>query len=460
MPDSLRRQLPAVHRLLAEPDVADALAALPRPVVVDAARQVLDEARRAIAAGAPVPEPATLAQQTVQRLAPLRDSGLRRVINATGIVLNTNLGRAPLPATAVAAIAAHAGHYANLEYDLATGERGSRHDHLEPLLRTLTGAEAALVVNNNAAAVLLVASACATGREIVVSRGQLIEIGGSFRLPDVIAMSGARLVEVGTTNRTHRRDYVSAIGADTGLLLRSHTSNYRIDGFTAEVTAAEMAAIGRDHGVPTCEDLGSGQLLDLTAFGLPPEPTVQDSVRTGLDLVTFSGDKLLGGPQAGIIVGRKDAVARLRHHPLLRALRPDKLTLTALAATLQLYLRPEGWQAVPTVAMLSLPAAVLQAPADALRAALAAVAGAEAEVAAEAGHSQAGGGSWPGVSLPTWTVTLTPTRLTAAHLARRLRQGRVPVITRVHDERLWLDVRTLLPGDAELLPELLAEALT
>jgi L-seryl-tRNA(Ser) seleniumtransferase len=459
MPDSLRRQLPAVHRLLAEPAMAQALADLPRPLVVTAARQVLDEVRRTIDDSASVPDIPALVQQVLAALAPLTREGLQRVINATGVVLNTNLGRAPLADSAIAAVTAAAAHYANLEVDLDSGERGSRHSHLQHLLGALTGAEAALVVNNNAAAVLLVASAFAAGREIVVSRGQLIEIGGSFRLPDVIAMSGARLVEVGTTNRTHSRDYVSAIGPDTGLLLRSHTSNYRIEGFTAEVSAGDLGAIGREHGLPTCEDLGSGQLLDLTAYGLPVEPTVQDSIRAGLDLVTFSGDKLLGGPQAGIIVGRREAIERLRHHPLLRALRPDKLTLAALAATLRLYLRPDAAEAIPTLRLLTRSVASLQASAEQLVAALPPTVGERATVAIEPGVSQAGGGSWPGVTVPTLAVTVRPKTMTAARLAKRLRQGRVPVIGRVHDDRLWLDLRTLLPDDAELLPELLAEAL-
>jgi L-seryl-tRNA(Ser) seleniumtransferase len=460
MPDSLRRRLPAVHRLLTEPALQDALTRLPRPLVVDAIRRCLDDARQAFTDGAPLPDTPALIDRTLSALAPLGQSSLRRVINATGIVLNTNLGRAPLPPAALTALQEVAAGYSNLEFDLETGERGSRHSHPQAMLCALTGAEAALVVNNNAAAVLLVASAVAAGQEIVVSRGQLVEIGGSFRLPEVIAMSGAHLVEVGTTNRTHARDYVRAIGPETALLLRSHTSNYRIEGFTAEVSAAELAAIGREHGVLTCEDLGSGQLLDLTAFGLPEEPTVQDSVRAGLDLVTFSGDKLLGGPQAGIIVGRAEAIARLRQHPLLRALRPDKLTLAALTATLQLYLRPDVTEAVPTLQMLTAPAAVLAPAAAALRDALTAGSGDQATFTVEEAGSQAGGGSWPGVTLPTVAVTIRPVTMTAARLAKRLRQGRLPVIARVQDDRLWLDMRTLLPGDADMLPDLIAEALS
>jgi L-seryl-tRNA(Ser) seleniumtransferase len=459
MPDTRHRQLPAVHRLLTEPAIALALAELPRQAVVGAARQVLESARQNLDTGAAVPDTATLVERISAMLAPLQQSSLRPLINATGIVLNTNLGRAPLPEPVVAALTEAARHYTNLEFDLETGERGSRHSHLQSLLCALTGAEAALVVNNNAAAVLLVASALAAGKGIVVSRGQLIEIGGSFRLPDVIAMSGARLVEVGTTNRTHPQDYVRAIDADTGLLLRSHTSNYRIEGFTADVSPADLVAIGKAHGIPTCEDLGSGQLLDLTSYGLPHEPTVQDSLAAGLDLVTFSGDKLLGGPQAGIIVGTAAAIARLRQHPLLRALRPDKLTLAALAATLRLYLKPDVLATVPTLQMLTRPVDLLQKIALSLLAAMQAAVGEGAGLAVAEAASLAGGGSWPGVDLPTVAVTVRPQTMTASRLAERLRLGRMPVVGRVKEDRLWLDVRTLLPGDAELLPALVAEAL-
>jgi L-seryl-tRNA(Ser) seleniumtransferase len=459
MPDTRHRQLPAVHRLLTAPALVLALSELPRQAVVGAARQVLESARQAIDSGAPVPDTATVVGRIVATLAPLQQSSLRPLINATGIVLNTNLGRAPMAEPVVVALTEAARHYTNLEFDLETGERGSRHSHLQALLCALTGAEAALVVNNNAAAVLLVASALAAGKGVVVSRGQLIEIGGSFRLPDIIAMSGARLVEVGTTNRTHVQDYVRAIGPDTGLLLRSHTSNYRIEGFTADVSPADLVAIGQEHGIPTCEDLGSGQLLDLTPYGLPHEPTVQDSLAAGLDLVTFSGDKLLGGPQAGIIVGKAAAIARLRQHPLLRALRPDKLTLAALAATLRLYLKPDVLATVPTIRMLTRPVDTLQAIAMSLMVAMQATIGERAGLAVEEAASQAGGGSWPGVDLPTVAVTVRPATMTASRLAKRLRAGRIPVIGRVKDDRLWLDVRTLLPGDGELLPALVAEAL-
>ncbi|MBC7545200.1 MAG: L-seryl-tRNA(Sec) selenium transferase [Candidatus Sericytochromatia bacterium] len=459
MPNSDRRHLPAVHRLVSDPGLSEAVAALPAAIVTSHVRQALADARAAAAGGGSVPDTASLVASVRQALDPLLTVRLRQVINATGIVLNTNLGRAPLPRAAVDALVTAASGYSNLEYDLATGERGSRHDHLAPLITALTGAEAALVVNNNAAAVLLVASAFASGREIIVSRGQLIEIGGSFRLPDVIAMSGARLVEVGTTNKTYASDYVRALTPETGLLMRSHTSNYRIAGFTADVSPAALALIGREHGIPTCEDLGSGQLLDLTGYGLPHEPTVGESLSAGLDLVTFSGDKLLGGPQAGIIAGRRSAIDPLRRHPLLRALRPDKLTLAALASTLTLYLSPDVITTVPTVRMLTLSADVLAETATHLAALLCETVGDRATITVQAATSQAGGGSWPGTELPTTIVAIAPVTLSVTKLAKRLRAGRLPVIGRIQSDQLWLDPRTLMAGDVAALPALVAEAL-
>ncbi len=318
------------------------------------------------------------------------------MINATGVVLHTNLGRAPLAAEARVAIDDVARGYANLEYDLARGERGSRHDHLRALLRELTGAEDAIVANNNAAATVLGLAALASGREVIVSRGELIEIGGSFRLPEILAMSGGRLVEVGTTNKTHARDYAAAITPATALLLKVHRSNFAMVGFTAEVELAELVALGRARGVATMIDLGSGALLDRAtqrAFGLPDEPTVADAVASGADLVTFSGDKLLGGPQAGLAVGRAAAVAASRAHPLMRVLRPDKLTLAGLAATLALYRAGRAHDAVPIAAMLGASSATLRARAEALAAAIGAVT--EVAVAVEPCASAVGGGAMP-----------------------------------------------------------------
>ncbi|MGC8780699.1 MAG: L-seryl-tRNA(Sec) selenium transferase, partial [Anaerolineae bacterium] len=329
-----RRSLPSVDRLLAHRALAAAIAEHGRELAVEAARSVLAEVRDRIPAGTPAPTLAGLAEAVVQRLAETARGTLYPVINATGVIIHTNLGRAPLSAAARAAMDAVAAGYSNLEYDLAAGERGSRYVHAEQLLRRLTGAEAGLVVNNNAGAIFLALTALAAGREVIISRGQLVEIGGGFRIPDVMRQSGARLIEVGTTNRTHRRDFEAAITPATALLLRVHSSNFKQIGFVSEVPLAEMVELAHRHGLPVLDDLGSGSLLDTTRYGLAAEPTVQASLAAGADLVTFSGDKLLGGPQAGLIVGREALVAQLRHHPLARALRVDKSTLAALQATL------------------------------------------------------------------------------------------------------------------------------
>jgi L-seryl-tRNA(Ser) seleniumtransferase len=370
---------------------------------------------------------------------------LRRVINATGVVLHTNLGRAPLAEPARAAIAAVAAGYSNLEYDLARGERGSRHDHLRDVLRELTGAEDAVVVNNNAAATVLGLAALATGRQIVVSRGELIEIGGSFRLPEILALSRGVLVEVGTTNKTHARDYDAAIGPETALLLKVHRSNFAIVGFTSEVAADEVVAIGRARGVATMIDLGSGALFDRATqrrWGLPDEPTVAETVASGADVVTFSGDKLLGGPQAGIAVGRAAAIRRLREHPLMRVLRPDKLTLAALAATLAL-VRDGALAELPTARMLGATSEALRAMADALAHAIGEVAG--LAIAVEPCSSTVGGGAMPQARLPSWAVTLRGASADAIDAA--LRRAPVPVIGRITGGRMWLDVRTIAPDE-------------
>jgi L-seryl-tRNA(Ser) seleniumtransferase len=434
---SPRRALPAMHRLLAMPEAVALLAAWPRPVVLAALRAGLDRLRQA---GQPfAPAPFFAAIRATLDAAP----GLARVLNATGVVLHTNLGRAPLPAAALAAVAEAARGYCNLEMDLATGGRGDRHAGCAALLRELTGAEAALVVNNGAAAVLLALSALAAGGEAVVSRGELVEIGGGFRIPDVIRQGGARLVEVGTTNRTRIADYAAAIGPETRALLRVHQSNYRILGFTSAPGPAELVALARDRGVFALEDLGSGALADLAAFGLPAEPTMAASVAAGFDLVCCSGDKLLGGPQAGLILGRAEAVARCARHPLMRALRPDKLVLAALEAALRLYLDPAGLPAsVPALAMLAATPVTLAARAARLQAMLGGVA------MVVTGDSVVGGGSLPGTMLPSALVALQPPGLSPEDLAGRLRQGRPPLLGRIRDGRLVLDVRTL--ADAEI----------
>jgi L-seryl-tRNA(Ser) seleniumtransferase len=455
MSDPRLAKLPAVHALA---DDAAALGNAPRWAVIEAARQAVNERRTAILAGAAA-SAAIAAADVAERAAVLARPPLRRVINATGVVLHTNLGRAPLAASARAAIDDAASGYSNLEYDLARGARGSRHDHLRALLRDLTGAEDAIVVNNNAAATVLGLAGLASGKEIVVSRGELIEIGGSFRLPEILALSGARLVEVGTTNKTHAKDYENAIGPDTGLLLKVHRSNFAIVGFTAEVTPEEVVAIGKRRGIPTMIDLGSGMLIDRErqrAWGLPDEPTVAESVASGADLVTFSGDKLLGGPQAGIAVGTAAAVERARKHPLMRALRPDKLTLAGLAATLALYRDGHG-DDVPAVRMIarthdglhadalqlrelitSAPPGVLRGPAEP-ELAIGAVGG--LVLAVEPCTSMVGGGAMPTAELPSWAVTVAGRP--AGELDAGLRAALVPVIATIREGRAWLDVRTI-----------------
>jgi L-seryl-tRNA(Ser) seleniumtransferase len=375
-------------------------------------------------------DPGDLVERTLAELAAARAPALRRVLNATGVLVHTNLGRAPLPVAALDRVAEVGAGYSNLELDLASGGRGSRQDHLAGLLRRLTGAEAALVVNNNAAAVLLALAALAEGREVVVSRGELVEIGDGFRIPEVLARSGARLVEVGTTNRTRAADYERAIGPETAVLLHVHQSNYRIVGFAEQPRLEELAEVARRHGLPLVDDLGSGALLDVEG-----EPQVAAGLRAGADLVCFSGDKLLGGPQAGIVVGRGELVERLRRHPLQRAFRPDKLTLAALEGTLALLLDPERARAeVPVLRMLREPAETVRARAERLAAAV----GGEVEQTV----ARVGGGALPLAELESYACAVEE------ELAERLRAGDPPVLAVVRDGRTLLDCRTLTDVEA------------
>lgn len=467
------RQIPSVNELLSRPAVQALLAQWPRAAVVLALRDLTADLRASLQTAAGEGNGGEGGEAALQLLKDgkalsaelarrLTTRNLRRVINATGVILHTNLGRAPLPREALAALEEVGLYYSNLEYDLEAGERGSRHAHVERLLCRLTGAEAALVVNNNAAAVLLCLDTLAVGREVIVSRGELVEIGGSFRIPEVMARTGARLVEVGTTNKTHPRDYEDAITSETALLLKVHPSNFRVVGFTREVEREELVEIGHRHGLPVMEDLGSGVLVDLAPFGLPSEPTVQKSVTAGLDLVTFSGDKLLGGPQAGVIVGRADLVARLARNPLARALRIDKLTLAALEATLRLYLTPElALQRIPTLALLVEPEEEVRARAEEL-ARLLRAAGLEREAGVEvvADPSEAGGGALPTAHLAGWAVALSPRGVKVEDLECRLRAGSPPVVARLQQDRLFLHLRTV--RDEELIPlrEAVLQALT
>jgi len=418
-----------------------------RGLAVAAARETLAAARDRLAAGEPAPSLDALAADAAERLTAATRGTLYPVINATGVIIHTNLGRAPLSAAARRAMDEVAAGYSNVEYDLTAGERGSRYLHAEGLLQRLTGAEAGLVVNNNAGAIFLALSALAQGRDVVISRGQLVEIGGGFRIPDVLRQSGARLVEVGTTNRTHPRDYAGAIRFETALLLRVHSSNFKQIGFTTEVSLAGMVKLGQEEGVPVLDDLGSGSLLDTARYGLAPEPMVQESVAAGADLVTFSGDKLLGGPQAGLIVGKAALVEKLRGHPLARALRVDKSTLAALQATLLHYLRGEAEQEIPVWRMIATPVETLAARAARLAAYLR---GQDMAATVVSATSTIGGGSLPGEVLPTAAVALAAERPDA--LAAALRSGSPPVIARITDGQLLLDPRTVADEeDAALL---------
>jgi L-seryl-tRNA(Ser) seleniumtransferase len=409
------------------PSVDELARGLDDPLAVDTARRVIEQAREEIRAGG---DPGDLGERLRAELEETRRPGLRRVLNATGVIVHTNLGRAPLPASAVERVRATAAGYSNLEYDLGAGARGSRQAHVATILRRLTGAEGALVVNNNAAAVLLALAALAEDREVVVSRGELLEIGDGFRIPDVLMRSGARLVEVGTTNRTRAADYEQAIGADTALLLRVHQSNFRVVGFAELPSTAELAAVAARHGLPLVDDLGSGALLPLH-----DEPQARDALAAGADLVCFSGDKLLGGPQAGIVVGREELVERLRRHPLQRALRADKLTLAALEGTLGLYLDPErALREVPVLRMLAEPPETVRARADRL----AGLTGGTVEETV----ARVGGGALPLAELPSFACALEE------ELAAALRQCEPPVVGVVRDGTLLLDCRTL--ADAEL----------
>ncbi len=434
-PPDRRRRLPAVDKLLQDPHCQDWMSAYGRAAVVAAARAALADAREALRAGARVDSDQNALLKAIEaRLAEQYTPSLRPVINATGVIIHTNLGRAPLSAEARAAVQAIAMGYSSLEYDLAQGQRGSRYLHAEPALCELTGAEAALVVNNNAAALALIVSALAVGREVVVSRGQLVEIGGGFRIPDVLTHSGARLVEVGTTNRTRQADYAAAITPQTAFLLRVHASNFKQIGFVEETPLQELAALARERGVYLVDDLGSGALLPTEAHGLGHEPMPQESIAGGADLVAFSGDKLLGGPQAGIIIGRRALIETLKRHPLARALRADKLCYAALGATLDHYRKGQAQTHIPIWQMITRPLDDIRATAERWAAQLGG--------SVVHGASTVGGGSLPGDTLPTWLVALEVAQPQA--LAQRLRAATPPIIVRIADGKVFIDPRTVL----------------
>ncbi len=451
------RSLPAVDELLRQESISEAVETYPRTLVVRAVRNVLDRNRQAILNGKVALdsqgfEQANLVKEILAEIQHLASFTLRRVINATGVIVHTNLGRSLLCQDALDRLQLIGSGYSNLEYDLTAGRRGSRYVHAEDILCEITGAEGALVVNNNAGAVLLALNTLAQGKEVVVSRGQLVEIGGSFRIPDIMSRSGARLREVGCTNRTHLYDYEGAIGPETALLLDVHASNYQIVGFTAEVGLEELVELGRKHEVPVMQDLGSGCFVDVTPFGLQGEPLVQDTVRSGADVITFSGDKLLGGTQAGIILGRREVIAELRRNPLTRALRVDKLTLAALEATLRLY-RDENTaiQAIPTIRMIATDQKTLEDRAQGLVKALRANIPESIEVEIMDGSSMVGGGALPTQTLPTKLVAISSKEASAARLEAHFREYVPPIIGRVEQELFLLDTRTLQPGDEEVI---------
>jgi L-seryl-tRNA(Ser) seleniumtransferase len=452
----LLRALPSLDRLLNSPEAEEITAVYGRDLTTTALRQTVAELRTAILTGQETAVPAReqIIHTTAGWLETFLAPTLFPVINASGVIVHTNLGRAPLSEKALAAMRGVGRSYNTLEYEIDAGKRGSRSVHAAQLLTRLTGCESATVVNNNAAAVLLMLTALCQGKEVIISRGQLVEIGGGFRIPDVMAQSGAKLVEVGTTNRTHLRDYAAAITENTAAILVAHYSNYKIIGFTSEPPLSELAELAHENGIMLLYDQGSGTLLETTPFGLAAEPTVPAGVAAGCDVITFSGDKLLGGPQAGMLVGYEPLIAQIKRHPLARAVRPDKLCLSALSATLTHYLADEVLTEIPVWRMIARPSGEIEAEAAAWQETLAAK-GVAAEVIA--GQSAVGGGSLPGTSLPTAVIAIDhpqPDQLAAA-----LRAGDPPVITRIQDGRLLLDPRTILPGQADPLLSALTTAL-
>lgn len=448
--ESKFRQLPSVDRLLSEDRIRQLEESYPRDLLVDLIRRRLEQERRSVSSGNPCLSIEEIVGSVCTEAEALASLSLRPVINATGVILHTNLGRAPLSREAMAAMDMASRGYCNLEFDLDKGLRGSRHVHGEQLLRQLTGAEAALVVNNNASAVLLALTALARRKEVIVSRGQAVEIGGGFRIPEVMRQSGAKLIEVGTTNCTYAEDYEKAISPGTAALLRVHSSNFRVMGFTHMVALEELVELGSRHRIPVLDDLGSGCLLDTTRFGLAPEPVVQQSIALGVGLAFFSGDKLLGGPQAGIIVGRKPLVDKLKKHPLARAVRLDKVRLAGLMATLLHYLKDEALEKVPVWRMLSMPLAEIEKRARLWAQAL------DGLAQIVEGESMIGGGSLPGGSLPSRLVALGGggkgrDRGLAQALAQKLRQQNPPVVGRISENLLLLDPRTVLPEEDRIV---------
>lgn len=453
------RQLPAVHVLLNSPEGQALSAKYGHNLVAEAAGNILERWRKRLTELSQegrtlvaTPELLGLSREIEAHLEKLWAPHYQRVVNGTGIILHTNLGRSLVCPQARRALDCAASGYTNLEYDLEKGSRGERYAHVEGLLQKLTGAESAMVVNNNAAAILLVLHTLASGKEVIVSRGELVEIGGSFRIPEVLKLGGVKLVEVGTTNRTHLNDYSEAINENTGMILKVHTSNYRIMGFTSAVSREELVKLAQKKGIPFVEDLGSGALLDLSVYGLKDEPTIGEVLQAGADIVTFSGDKLLGGPQAGMIVGKMEYLTRMKHNQLTRALRIDKFTVAALEATLREYLRPESvMQNLPVYAMLTVSPAELKAKGEKIRAALAEDSE-RVEILVENTAAQMGGGSLPDQEIPSVGLSFNFQGLTAAEVEAAFRTRLdVPILGYILKDKYILDLRTLLPGDEEII---------
>jgi len=461
--NNLLRGIPKVDVVLEQAAKAPELATLSRPVLLAAIRRTLEEVRSQLLDGQlpAMPDEAALLMRIARRAEADRAYSLRPVINATGVVLHTNLGRAILSAETAAHVAAVASSYSTLEYDAADGVRGSRQTHLEELLTRLTGGEAGLAVNNNAAAVLLIMAALFRGRELIVSRGELVEIGGAFRIPDIMELGGVRLRAVGATNKTRLSDYARAVEAGiTGGILKVHTSNFRIIGYTEQPELSDLAELAQANGLPLVFDLGSGTLTDLLPLGITGEPTVRQVLKAGADLICFSGDKLLGGSQAGLLIGRRELIAAMKDHPLARALRVDKMTLAALEATLKMYLDPaEALRGVPTLAMLFANPAELKEKAENLRLVID-QAGTHLEAEVAPTESQTGGGAAPEKPLPSWAVVLKSERLSVICLEERLRRGEPPVIVRTVRDRLLLDVRTIDQSQFAVIAEALRTAVS
>lgn len=451
------RQIPSVDELLVTSGIKSMLSTIPRALVLRAIRQILDELREEIRkapVGDEMPDVglSTVVDQITRRVSILSQPSLRQVINATGVIVHTNLGRSPVPKRVVTAFNSLAGCYSNLEYDLNIGKRGSRYVHVQDILRELTGAEDALVVNNNAAAVLIALDTMAKGREVVISRGQLVEIGGSFRMPDVMRKSGAKMFEVGTTNKTTIRDYEAAIVSDTALFLKVHMSNFQIVGFAQEVSLEELVGLGRKYSIPVMEDLGSGCLIDLSRYGLKKEPTVQDSVEKGADIITFSGDKMLGGPQCGIILGKKDIISKIKANQLNRALRVDKLTLIALQETLSIYRDEEkAIRQIPTLRMICQSYPSVCRKAERLRGLIGKIDTSNFVISLSDGFSQVGGGALPLEEIKSRLLCLSPRRLSASHIVEFLRSYDPPVVVRLEKNNVLLDLRTIQEKEVKIV---------